>query len=118
MIRRPPRSTRTDTLFPYTTLFRSCASTSAPIQVKASAVMAAAAERIAKVFVIATSLLSSFLQGAVAPVLAARRSSRRLSMQAVEVGPQRSDARLDRLPVLERLDDCDPPFDKVWKTDL
>src|SRR3546814_9469039 len=26
MIRRPPRSTRTDTLFPYTTLFRSCLS--------------------------------------------------------------------------------------------
>src|SRR3546814_3300593 len=25
MMRRPPRSTRTDTLFPYTTLFRSCA---------------------------------------------------------------------------------------------
>src|SRR3546814_16468965 len=24
MIRRPPRSTRTDTLLPYTTLFRSC----------------------------------------------------------------------------------------------
>src|SRR3546814_3345256 len=33
MIRRPPRSTRTDTLFPYTTLFRSrarCESASAP----------------------------------------------------------------------------------------
>src|SRR3546814_2393891 len=28
MIRRPPRSTRTDTLFPYTTLFRSIASAS------------------------------------------------------------------------------------------
>src|SRR3546814_20781831 len=27
MIRRPPRSTRTDTLFPYTTLFRSQGST-------------------------------------------------------------------------------------------
>src|SRR3546814_4058596 len=27
MIRRPPRSTRTDTLFPYTTLFRSLKST-------------------------------------------------------------------------------------------
>src|SRR3546814_2139699 len=27
MIRRPPRSTRTDTLFPYTTLFRSMANT-------------------------------------------------------------------------------------------
>src|SRR3546814_6213210 len=39
MIRRPPRSTRTDTLFPYTTLFRSapvgklrCARTSPPQQ--------------------------------------------------------------------------------------
>src|SRR3546814_2979399 len=29
MIRRPPRSTRTDTLFPYTTLFRSPAARSA-----------------------------------------------------------------------------------------
>src|SRR3546814_2919282 len=29
MIRRPPRSTRTDTLFPYTTLFRSTASADA-----------------------------------------------------------------------------------------
>src|SRR3546814_18098698 len=28
MIRRPPRSTRTDTLFPYTTLFRSVATLS------------------------------------------------------------------------------------------
>src|SRR3546814_8041739 len=28
MIRRPPRSTRTDTLFPYTTLFRSVVETS------------------------------------------------------------------------------------------
>src|SRR3546814_12396285 len=27
MIRRPPRSTRTDTLFPYTTLFRSASGT-------------------------------------------------------------------------------------------
>src|SRR3546814_7469480 len=30
MIRRPPRSTRTDTLFPYTTLFRSAAPAGAP----------------------------------------------------------------------------------------
>src|SRR3546814_10539410 len=30
MIRRPPRSTRTDTLFPYTTLFRSPAEPAAP----------------------------------------------------------------------------------------
>src|SRR3546814_20995263 len=31
MIRRPPRSTRTDTLFPYTTLFRS-----APVDIRIS----------------------------------------------------------------------------------
>src|SRR3546814_13141419 len=30
MIRRPPRSTRTDTLFPHTTLFRSIAMSSLP----------------------------------------------------------------------------------------
>src|SRR3546814_16626830 len=30
MIRRPPRSTRTDTLFPYTTLFRSCSPMGCP----------------------------------------------------------------------------------------
>src|SRR3546814_8009329 len=30
MIRRPPRSTRTDTLFPYTTLFRSATSRTIP----------------------------------------------------------------------------------------
>src|SRR3546814_14740664 len=30
MLRRPPRSTRTDTLFPYTTLFRSPFSAPAP----------------------------------------------------------------------------------------
>src|SRR3546814_7472254 len=31
MIRRPPRSTRTDTLFPYTTLFRSASPNQRPI---------------------------------------------------------------------------------------
>src|SRR3546814_5098200 len=33
MIRRPPRSTRTDTLFPYTTLFRSTHELANPIEV-------------------------------------------------------------------------------------
>src|SRR3546814_6152017 len=32
MIRRPPRSTRTDTLFPYTTLFRSAGSGTQPYE--------------------------------------------------------------------------------------
>src|SRR3546814_18737619 len=38
MIRRPPRSTRTDTLFPYTTLFRSCALFDLPRQCGAAGV--------------------------------------------------------------------------------
>src|SRR3546814_13465474 len=42
MIRRPPRSTRTDTLFPYTTLFRSLAWTQAPLF--ATRLVAASAE--------------------------------------------------------------------------
>src|SRR3546814_21155625 len=33
MIRRPPRSTRTDTLFPYTTLFRSVRALRRPFEV-------------------------------------------------------------------------------------
>src|SRR3546814_4251704 len=39
MIRRPPRSTRTDTLFPYTTLFRS--SRSLALSTQANAIVAA-----------------------------------------------------------------------------
>src|SRR3546814_21129751 len=34
MIRRPPRSTRTDTLFPYTTLFRSIALYEQPLKAR------------------------------------------------------------------------------------
>src|SRR3546814_6832152 len=34
MIRRPPRSTRTDTLFPYTTLFRSPHEAPAPLPLR------------------------------------------------------------------------------------
>src|SRR3546814_16746602 len=38
MIRRPPRSTRTDTLFPYTTLFRSCGDDVAELEVNGTVV--------------------------------------------------------------------------------
>src|SRR3546814_444053 len=44
MIRRPPRSTRTDTLFPYTTLFRSIAPT---VHARMAPAPAAAAARVA-----------------------------------------------------------------------
>src|SRR3546814_16830988 len=39
MIRRPPRSTRTDTLFPYTTLFRSMESTAVPTIILAAGIV-------------------------------------------------------------------------------
>src|SRR3546814_20911865 len=39
MIRRPPRSTRTDTLFPYTTLFRSLMILRAPIDTREPALL-------------------------------------------------------------------------------
>src|SRR3546814_4929800 len=42
MIRRPPRSTRTDTLFPYTTLFRS------PVRQQGRARQAAGAEELGR----------------------------------------------------------------------
>src|SRR3546814_17366321 len=44
MIRRPPRSTRTDTLFPYTTLFRSAGGNSASARFRISAVYCALSE--------------------------------------------------------------------------
>src|SRR3546814_10200473 len=55
MIRRPPRSTRTDTLFPYTTLFRSagsCASANAlaGISNTASARLATTRGSISRIF--------------------------------------------------------------------
>src|SRR3546814_6554456 len=46
MIRRPPRSTRTDTLFPYTTLFRS--QLTAPMPGKVVQVLVAEGARVEK----------------------------------------------------------------------
>src|SRR3546814_8154775 len=43
MIRRPPRSTRTDTLFPYTTLFRSVSAATRQSQLQATLTRAAQA---------------------------------------------------------------------------
>src|SRR3546814_20973930 len=44
MIRRPPRSTRTDTLFPYTTLCRSVAEAEVPEHLEEAEVPAGAAD--------------------------------------------------------------------------
>src|SRR3546814_14631965 len=42
MIRRPPRSTRTDTLFPYTTLFRSILAAATAVVASGAAMVASA----------------------------------------------------------------------------
>src|SRR3546814_20506519 len=47
MIRRPPRSTRTDTLFPYTTLFRSVEGTSQQPPLRAAMPSCGAADGLA-----------------------------------------------------------------------
>src|SRR3546814_5811465 len=44
MIRRPPRSTRTDTLFPCTTLFRSCSTGSTALWLAGQAIEGGAAD--------------------------------------------------------------------------
>src|SRR3546814_2825966 len=59
MIRRPPRSTRTDTLFPYTTLFRSIGTSDIP----ADAPKVTAAERLDMSGVLAGIGLYSFALG-------------------------------------------------------
>src|SRR3546814_9631016 len=53
MIRRPPRSTRTDTLFPYTTLFRSASAQhlqAAPREAMVTAVLPGEERRVGDIF--------------------------------------------------------------------
>src|SRR3546814_2209678 len=87
MIRRPPRSTRTDTLFPYTTLFRSGLGVDAgdthaavlghalcPAQVAARQqdreLLAAQATQVVHASAEREAVLGHFLQGPVAGVVA------------------------------------------------
>src|SRR3546814_11720588 len=51
MIRRPPRSTRTDTLFPYTTLFRSSFSRRSVIAISVGHLSATSPSSVLKVWV-------------------------------------------------------------------
>src|SRR3546814_5449025 len=67
MIRRPPRSTRTDTLFPYTTLFRSVVEEVLPG--KEAALGIAGGERLGNTRQDAGSLASQhLLTGVIAPI--------------------------------------------------
>src|SRR3546814_5667803 len=84
MIRRPPRSTRTDTLFPYTTLFRSATGTSST----------------------ATTRLSAGTSGASRGRLAGRRRARRAGISSVRLPVQasrRSEEHTSELQSLMRI---------------
>src|SRR3546814_20795102 len=65
MIRRPPRSTRTDTLFPYTTLFRSCLSISTILALLRK--LGAAAENTASTTINAITVRSRINKSSVSP---------------------------------------------------
>src|SRR3546814_6057552 len=62
MIRRPPRSTRTDTLFPYTTLFRSTPSNTIADSLPDTA-LAAAGRRVFQIVAQALGAVSERLDG-------------------------------------------------------
>src|SRR3546814_1014801 len=84
MIRRPPRSTRTDTLFPYTTLFRSCQAAPAVADLRAGCRARRAAQQFADDFTLAPADAAvdrrsreAVVAILVTPVAVARRPGRR-----------------------------------------
>src|SRR3546814_11914853 len=96
MIRRPPRSTRTDTLFPYTTLFRSHIRHAAHHAIEQIDRQADAAGR---------GAARSGLRGGLRP-------DRDGIDRPVERGDQQVFTRIaERLPAIDRLDDLAPAVD-------
>src|SRR3546814_5394705 len=73
MIRRPPRSTRTDTLFPYTTLFRSAAADTEEHHVERRRQTAAGADRPQESGRLSAAAESADVPGTVAECRTARR---------------------------------------------
>src|SRR3546814_14395536 len=81
MIRRPPRSTRTDTLFPYTTLFRSRLTAKGRIPKMTDVVIAGAARTPVGSFNGSLSSLAASKLGA----LAIKEALKRAKVEAAEV---------------------------------
>src|SRR3546814_4763039 len=79
MIRRPPRSTRTDTLFPYTTLFRSRPSLSLFFQVETKSPPSPAPMPIILETDLATALLEPALSASTASFASDDRSEEHTS---------------------------------------
>src|SRR3546814_18922359 len=94
MIRRPPRSTRTDTLFPYTTLFRSVVVRHTPI-LEAPHVAACCVEPLAQGFGDLVVDLGAGLGGGVAAVLAVELAHERAHALGVLDQADRKSTRLN-----------------------
>src|SRR3546814_17411465 len=83
MIRRPPRSTRTDTLFPYTTLFRS------DLLAQPAAVGVAALDRRLDIAALALDVRQQQLELLLRPELAAQIHVLLLAVLVLDRGDQR-----------------------------
>src|SRR3546814_16235185 len=94
MIRRPPRSTRTDTLFPYTTLFRSVLACLSVVGLTFwHRPLALPDPSIGDMFSLhLTGMLDCFLLDAVLLVVFVTRVSRNLRERDVHVAPMRTHA--------------------------
>src|SRR3546814_12460446 len=94
MIRRPPRSTRTDTLFPYTTLFRSDRVVVAPPCLDQHPGLGKAVED----FAVEQLVPQGAVEALVIPVLPwrARRDVERLHADLPEPGPESGRDELPR----------------------
>src|SRR3546814_14300149 len=87
MIRRPPRSTRTDTLFPYTTLFRS--------YIAADRNIVDVIRSYAPGFIFTTSLSPVLVAGALASVRHLKQSDVEREAQQVSAAKDRKSTRLN-----------------------
>src|SRR3546814_8179140 len=97
MIRRPPRSTRTDTLFPYTTLFRSRLTAKGRIPKMTDVVIAGAARTPVGSFNGSLSSLAASKLGA----LAIKEALKRAKVEAADVD-ERSEEHTSALQSLMR----------------
>src|SRR3546814_7015996 len=112
MIRRPPRSTRTDTLFPYTTLFRSVAPARRGEHAVAVEGLAAVAQApsvhqsVCRAGVEAAHFAQTRQQGEVGDAAQVEHRTvfaRRLQQRGVQRGQQRSEEHTSELQSLMRI---------------
>src|SRR3546814_12929099 len=86
MIRRPPRSTRTDTLFPYTTLFRSPAQTISARQAASSSPIGATSITLKRGGLSSAGVHNRSMPARVSPISVARPEQMMIAIRSQIVG--------------------------------